>query len=78
MLLYQVMWSAIWRGFGFGPVDGAADFFGRLFLIVFVALMIYFPPRIFYLTEDLRRPAAWFTILLANTPLILRVMIGWR
>ena len=42
----------------------------------FVSILIYFPPRIFYLAEDINRPTAWLTILLANSPVILRVLFG--
>ena len=33
-------------------------------------MLIYFPPGIFYLAEDFRRPAEWLTMLLANSPVI--------
>ncbi len=75
MILFQVMWGVFGRT-ELGKVAGVEDFLGRLFLICFLALLIYFPPRIFYLAEDLRRPAAWFTILLANSPMIVRILLG--
>jgi hypothetical protein len=47
---------------------------GRLFTFAFTALLIYFPPRLFYLAED-NRPVVWLTILLANSPVILRILL---
>jgi len=76
MLLFQVVWN-VFGQIDIGRVSGIEDFFGRLFLIVFLALLIYFPPRMLFLAEDIRRPAAWFTILLANSPLIFRVLFGF-
>jgi hypothetical protein len=77
MILFQVLWGAIFGAMGFGRVSGVEDFLGRLFLICFLALLLYFPPRVLFMAEDIRRPAAWFTILLANSPLILRVLFGF-
>ncbi len=75
MLMFQMVWN-IFGQMDIGPVSGVEDFLGRLFLLVFLALLIYFPPRIFFLAEDIRRPAVWFTILLANSPVIFRVLFG--
>lgn len=75
MLLFQVAWNLV----TFAPlqrVSGVADFVGRLFFLSFVALLIYFPPRMFYLAEDINRPRTWLTMLLANSPVILRTLIG--
>ncbi len=58
------------------PPSGVTDFLGRLFFITFIALLIYFPPRMYYLAEDIKRPRALLTILLANSPIILRVVFG--
>jgi hypothetical protein len=58
------------------PVSGVTDFFGRLFFITFITLLIYLPPRLYYLAEDIRRPRAILTILLANSPIIFRVVFG--
>ena len=64
--------SGIWP---FG-VAGVLEFFGRLFFLCFIALLIYFPPRMFYLAEDINRRRTWLTMLLANSPVIIRVLIG--
>jgi hypothetical protein len=75
MLLFQVAWNLL--TFADLPrISGVTDFFARLFFLSFVALLIYFPPRIFYLAEDIKRRRTWITMLLANSPVILRVLIG--
>jgi len=75
MILFQVMWNLLtfaplWR------VSGVAEFAGRLFFLCFIALLIYFPPRMFYLAEDINRRRTWLTMLLANSPVIVRVLVG--
>jgi hypothetical protein len=75
MILFQIMWGLLTSGPA-GRVAGFEDFAGRLFFLCFFALLLYFPPRIFYLAEDIHRPAAWGTILLANAPTLLRVLFG--
>jgi hypothetical protein len=75
MILFQVMWNVLLSGRA-ARVGGFEDFAGRLFLLLFVSLLVYFPPRIFYLAGDVKRPAAWLTMLLANSPVILRVLFG--
>jgi hypothetical protein len=75
MILFQVVWNVFSR-IPFGRTADVEEFAGRLFWLAFVAMLIYFPPRIFYLAEDARRPAAWLTMLLANSPTILRALFG--
>ncbi|MCA1635057.1 MAG: hypothetical protein LC802_15550 [Acidobacteria bacterium] len=75
MIFYQVLWNVAVSS-PFGRVTGFEDFAGRVFFLFFVALLVYFPPRIFYLAEDITRPTAWLTIFLANSPVILRVLLG--
>ncbi len=75
MILFQVGWNLL----TFSPLNRPADveeFLGRLFFLCFIALLIYFPPRMFYLAEDIHRRRTWFTMLLANLPVILRVLVG--
>jgi len=80
MILFQVAWN--FMAFAdLGRPSGPVEFIGRLFFLCFVALLIYFPPRMFYLAEDIERPRTWVTMLLANSPVIVRVLIGtkdWR
>jgi hypothetical protein len=75
MVLFQVAWNLM-TFTPFGRPSGLLDFAGRLFLLCFLALLIYFPPRMFYLAEDIQRGRTWFTMLLANSPVIVRVLIG--
>ena len=75
MILFQILWGLL-TSFPAAGVSGFEDFAGRLFVLCFFALLLYFPPRIFYLADDIHRPAAWATMLLANAPTILRVLFG--
>lgn len=75
MILFQILWGLL-TSFPAARVTGLEDFAGRLFFLGFFALLLYFPPRIFYLADDIHRPAAWGTILLANAPTLLRVLFG--
>jgi len=77
MILFQVMWNML----TFAPLgrpSSLLEFAGRLFFLCFIALLIYFPPRMFYLLEDIHRRRTWLTMLLANSPVIVRVLIGTR
>ena len=75
MVLFQIVWNLLnFAGLG-GPSD-PVEFVGRLFFLIFLALLIYFPPRMFYLVEDIHRPRTWVTMLLANSPVIIRVLVG--
>jgi len=75
MVLFQIIWNLLSFA-GLGRPSGAVEFFGRLFFLCFIALLIYFPPRMFYLAEDIDRPRTWLTMLIANSPVIVRVLIG--
>lgn len=75
MILFQIGWNTLTFA-GLGPPSGILEFAGRLFFLCFIALLIYFPPRMFYLAEDINRPRTWLTMLLANSPVILRVLFG--
>jgi hypothetical protein len=75
MILFQVFWNMLTFA-GLGRPSGAVEFFGRLFFLSFIALLIYFPPRMFYLAEDINRRSTWLMMLLANSPVIVRVLIG--
>ena len=75
MIFFQIAWNLIAFA-DLGRPSGPTEFFGRLFFLSFIALLIYFPPRMFYLAEDINRPRTWLTILLANSPVITRVLIG--
>ena len=75
MILFQVAWNML-TFVDLGRPSGALEFFGRLFFLCFIALLIYFPPRMFYLAEDINRGRTWLTMRLANSPVIVRVLIG--
>ena len=75
MILFQVFWNMLTFA-GLGHPSGLLEFGGRLFFLSFIALLIYFPPRMFYLAEDINRPRTWLIMLLANSPVIVRVLIG--
>lgn len=77
MILFQLVWNLLnFAGLG-GPSD-AVEFCGRLFFLCFLALLIYFPPRMFYLAEDIHRGRTWITMLVANSPVIVRLLIGTK
>ncbi|HKY28558.1 MAG TPA: hypothetical protein VJM12_11530 [Pyrinomonadaceae bacterium] len=76
MILFQVFWNIALREFPTMEATSFTNVAGNLFFLTFIALLIYFPPRIFYLAEDYRRPATWITMLLANAPTIIRVLAG--
>jgi hypothetical protein len=75
MILFQVFWNMLTFA-GLGHPSGVIEFLGRLFFLCFIALLIYFPPRMFYLAEDINKRRTWLTMLLANSPVIIRVLIG--
>ncbi|MEP6922664.1 MAG: hypothetical protein ABI967_16185 [bacterium] len=75
MILFQVAWNLLTFA-DLGHPSNVLDVAGRLFFLSFVALLIYFPPRMLYLAEDINRPRTWLTMLLANSPVIVRVLIG--
>ena len=80
MILFQIAWNMLTFA-DLGRPSGPVEFVGRLFFLSFVALLIYFPPRMFYLVEDINHPRTWLTMLLANSPVIARILIGttgWR
>lgn len=75
MLFFQVIWNLLTSAPLAHPT-GVGDFVGRLFFLTFIALLCYFPPRMFYLAEDINRPRTWVTMTLANSPVIARILIG--
>ena len=75
MTLFQIFWNMLTFA-PLGPPESVLEFGGRLFFLSFIAMLIYFPPRMFYLAEDINRPRTWLTMLLANSPVILRVLAG--
>jgi hypothetical protein len=78
MILLQTAWNLLPITMAPRPpnVSVSAEISFRLFVFGFASLLVYFPPRIFYLREDIKRARAWLTILLANLPVIVRLVIG--
>lgn len=75
MLNFQIIWNLL--GFsGLPHPSGVFDVMGRIFVLCFVALLIYFPPRMFYLAEDIAKGRTWLMIFVANAPIIIRLLIG--
>jgi hypothetical protein len=69
LMFYQAFWGIL-------AADLTKDYQNipsRISTLAFTVVVIYLPPRIFFLAEDAHRPLAWLTILLANLPLILRI-----
>jgi hypothetical protein len=80
MILFQTAWNVLPIILPPRPpnVSVFAEIMFRLVVFGFATMLIYFPPRIFYLREDINRPRAWLTIGLANLPLIARLLLGAR
>lgn len=76
MLLFQLIWN-LFSFAGVGAPDGVAAAVARLGLLIFLGLLLYFPPRMFYLVEDINRGRTWLMIFLANAPVLARVVFGW-
>ena len=80
MILFQVAWNVLPIMLPPRPANVSlfAEIMFRLVVLGFATMLIYFPPRIFYLREDINRPRAWLTIGLANLPLITRLLLSAR
>ena len=81
----QVLWNSLTSATSFwsnltgtplGKPGSFTDILGRFIVIGTLALLVYFPGRIFYLVEDRRRKIIWLTMLLANLPLLLRAVLA--
>jgi hypothetical protein len=81
VICLQILWNSLTASSFFwelltttplGRPGSITDILGRLIIIGVLALLVYFPARIFYLVEDRRRKITLLTMLLANLPLILR------
>jgi hypothetical protein len=76
MLLFQLIWN-LFSFVGLGAPGSIVEGIGRLGILVFLGLLLYFPPRMFYLVEDIGKRRTWVMILLANAPVLVRVLFGW-
>jgi hypothetical protein len=68
---YQVLWLHLMSEL----LKDHKGLFDRLFTFAFTAALIYIPPRLFYLVENRERPRVWWTMLLSNSPIILRLLL---
>jgi len=75
MINFQIIWNMLAFS-GLPHPTGPFDVLGRILVLCFIALLIYFPPRMFYLAEDIDKTRTWLFILLANSPVIFRVVVG--
>ena len=88
VICLQILWNSLtvsklfWEVLLSTPLGGKhgtfAEILGRFIAIGALALLVYFPARIFYLAEDKNRKLTWLTMLLANLPLILRAVFATR
>lgn len=85
VICLQILWNSLtaskffWELLTSTPLGKAGSFtdiLGRFIVIGVLALLVYFPARIFYLVEDKHRKITWLTMLLANLPLILRAVVA--
>lgn len=72
MIGFQAFWGLLMADL----VNDYTTIAGRLSMFVFITLLIYIPPRLFYLAEDGKRPVAWLTMLLANSPMLVRIIFA--
>lgn len=75
MVLFQLIWNLL-SMVEAPPPAGVFDFVFRFLILCFLALLLYFPPRMFYLAEDIGKRRTWLMILLANSPILARFMFG--
>lgn len=75
MLFFQLVWSLLAVG-RFPRPSSLSEFVGRAGVLLFIALLIYFPARMFYLVDDIHKRRTWLTILIANLPIMVRVLFG--
>lgn len=73
ILFIQILWNIV----GQMPSDKMVtlgDYITRGAFLLGMSLLVYFPSRIFYSAEDIKKPLAWITMLLAILPLVVRVL----
>lgn len=75
MVLFQLVWNLL-SMVEAPPPSSVFDFVFRFLILAFLALLLYFPPRMFYLAEDIGKRRTWLMILLANSPILVRFMFG--
>lgn len=88
VICLQILWNGVSASASFwdvlistplgGKTGTVMEILGRFIAIGALALLVYFPARIFYLAEDSNRKITWLTMLLANLPLIVRAVSASR
>lgn len=82
MINLQIIWNYVTAAPGFwkdltetthnGSYMGRVTF--QFFVVGALAMLVYFPGRIFYLVEDRNRKIMFLTMFIANLPVIIRTM----
>lgn len=75
MLNFQIIWNTLAMARIPHPAD-VEEFVGRVLVFSFIALLVYFPPRMFYLADDIGKRRTWLMMLLANSPILYHVLVG--
>ena len=79
----QIVWAGVTGSAWFtelvtqtplGRPGSASDMLGRLVATAAFAVLLYLPGRVYYLAEDKHRALTYATMLLANLPLIFRIL----
>jgi hypothetical protein len=73
ILFFQILWNIVGQ-IPSQSMHTLGDYSLRAFFLIGMSLLIYFPSRIFYSAEDIKKPLAWLTMLLAISPLIIRFL----
>ncbi len=68
MICFQIFWGYLFSDLYGEGVKNGGEVFSSSILYLLMLCLFYFPPRNFYLAEDIHRPIVWLTILLANLP----------
>jgi len=85
VILLQILWNCLTAATTFwglltstplGRPGSYTDILGRFIVIGALAMLVYLPPRIFYLVQDQQKKLTWLTMLAANLPLIIRAVIA--
>ena len=85
VIVLQIVWGSVMSSELFweiviktplGEPNSATAIFGRFLVIAILALMVYIPPRVFFLIEQKHRRIAWLTMTFANLPIILRALLA--
>lgn len=68
MICFQIFWGYLFSDLYGGGVQADGEILSAAIVYLLMLCLFYFPPRNFYLAEDVHRPIVWLTITLANLP----------